>query len=144
MESKPNYLLVGLFVVAGIAIIFAALIWLVRADFDVDYAEYEILISGSVSGLSVAGEVRFNGIPVGQVKSIEIYAEDSQLVQVIIAVNETVPLTVDAFAKVEAQGLTGVSFIEITGGHAPLGAWALGNHENRSSRTVRLAHRFLV
>ncbi len=116
MENKPNYLLIGSFVVAGLAVFFATMIWLVRSEFDVEYVEYEILISGSVSGLSVGGDVRFNGIPVGQVRSIGIYENNVHLVQVVVTIDDSVPITIDAVAKLEVQGLTGVSYIEVSGG----------------------------
>ena len=81
------------------------------------------MLSGSVAGLNKAGDVRFNGIPVGQVKEINIFEEDPRLVQVIVGIETAVPITVDAIARLASQGLTGVSYIEITSGvdDEPLG-----------------------
>ena len=73
MERDANYALVGLstlILVLGIAIFG---VWLARISFNRDYALYDIIFQGPINGLSQGGEVRFNGIKVGEVTKIELY-----------------------------------------------------------------------
>ena len=66
METKANYLLIGLFTLAGLVGSMVFLLWLAQVQVDRQYAYYDVLFD-NVTGLGDAGDVRFNGLPVGQV-----------------------------------------------------------------------------
>lgn len=118
METRAHHLLIGTFVLLMIGFIVGFAIWLARLDIDRDVREYEIYFTEAVSGLSVGNSVRFNGVPVGQVKRINIDPEDPSRVRVRVEMGADVPLKQDSVATLEAVGFTGVAFVQIQGGSA--------------------------
>ncbi|WP_417485935.1 MlaD family protein [Maricaulis sp.] len=114
METKAHHALVGLFAVLLLAAGGFFALWLGKVSFDEDYAFYDIVFDGPVRGLRESGEVRFNGIQVGEVTELEL--DDQSRVIARIRVLAQTPVRVDSFAQLEPQGLTGLSYILITGG----------------------------
>ena len=57
METKASYVAVGAFVFALVAGAVVFVIWLARYQGQLEYAYYDILIPGSVTGLQVDGTV---------------------------------------------------------------------------------------
>lgn len=115
METRANYVLIGSFAAAIVASVFLFLVWLTGFEGDAEFEPYDVVFDGSVAGLSVGGDVRYNGIKVGEVSQIALGA-DPRLVRIRINVDERTPVTKDSKARLEFQGITGVAFIEITGG----------------------------
>jgi len=114
METKAHHVLVGLFAVSLIiAGVFFSL-WMAKVSFDEEYAFYDIVFDGPVRGLRESGEVRFNGIQVGEVTELGL-DEQSRVIARIRVLAQT-PVRVDSFAQLEPQGLTGLSYILISGG----------------------------
>ena len=116
METRGNYILIGLFTTLGL--IGAVLFFLAfaRVERSRDFAYYEIFFS-SVSGLAEASDVRFAGLPVGQVVSVSLSPELDGLILVQIEVDAETPVRVDSIATVESQGVTGVGFVAISPGN---------------------------
>ena len=75
METKANFLMIGLFTLAGIIGAFAFLLWFAKIEVDRQYNYYDILFE-NVAGLGTAGDVRYNGLPVGQVVDLAIDETD--------------------------------------------------------------------
>ncbi|MEE1556040.1 MAG: MlaD family protein, partial [Alphaproteobacteria bacterium] len=71
--------------------------------------------------LSLGGDVRYSGIPVGAVTAIEIAKDDPAKVLVTLEVARDTPVRADTVAKLELQGITGVAFIQLRGGTAAAG-----------------------
>lgn len=116
METRANYVAVGAFVLAVLAGVFVATLWLARVQFETEYKTYETHVAGPVTGLGSGALVRLNGIEVGRVTRIELDPKDPQLVRLILLVRNTVEIRTDAVASIETLGLTGVSYVEISGG----------------------------
>jgi len=116
VENRANYHLIGAFVIISLISLFAFLIWLAKIDIDQKYKEYDIYFSESVSGLTKASQVTFNGIPVGDVRDITIAPNDPSLVRVHIRIEEEIPILEDTGATLAMQGITGVLFVQIIGG----------------------------
>lgn len=116
METKASYVAVGAFVLALVAAAMVFVIWLARYQGQLEYAYYDILIPGSVTGLQVDGTVRYRGISVGRVAGIGIDKENFELVRVTIEVQRGTPLHEDSFASLEIQGITGVAYVLLSGG----------------------------
>ena len=114
METKAHHALVGLFAVLLLAAGGFFALWLGKVSLDEDYAFYDIVFDGPVRGLRESGEVRFNGIQVGEVTGLEL--DDQSRVIARIRVLAQTPVRVDSEAQLEPQGLTGLSYILITGG----------------------------
>jgi len=120
MESKANYALVGIFVLAALAAVLSFVLWFSNAQFDQQYDEYEVVFQGAVRGLSQGSEVRFNGLPVGEVTSLGLDASNSNAVIAEIQVQANTPIHIDSTAQLEPQGLTGLNYIQISAGSEEL------------------------
>ncbi|MBM9595379.1 MlaD family protein [Roseitranquillus sediminis] len=116
MEIKANYVLIGAFTILGILVGLGFFVWLARVQLDRQYAFYDIYFE-SVSGLGQASEVRFNGLSVGQVVDLALVPDDPR-VRVRIEVAADTPVRTDTVAQLQAQGVTGVSFVSLSGGSA--------------------------
>lgn len=116
MENRANYALVGLFTLAVIAAAFGFVYWFKRGGETADRQAYRIVFVGSVSGLSKGGVVRFNGLRVGEVTTIEIMPADPGKVIATIEIDRQTPIRQDTRARLEYQGLTGVASVQLTGG----------------------------
>lgn len=117
METKANFVLIGTATVLGLLGLLGLLVWFARVEIDRQYAVYEILFE-SVSGLGMAGDVRYNGLSVGQVIGLDLDASDPSKVRVRIEVAADTPVKTDTSAQLNSQGVTGVAYVALTGGSA--------------------------
>ena len=115
METRANYILIGAFTLAGILCAFGFFLWLAKFEVNRQYAYYDVLFD-NVSGLSAAGGVSYNGLPVGQVISLRLDDDDASKVRVRIEVDADIPVTEDTIAQLQSLGVTGVSYVELSGG----------------------------
>ncbi|MGE4546427.1 MAG: MlaD family protein [Desulfurella sp.] len=122
METKPNYVLVGAFVIVLSAAIVIILLWLFGYRTNESYKTYLILTKYSVNGLSQNSLVKYKGVAVGSVEKIDIDPDNPEIVRIFIKVKSSIPIKTDTVATVSAQGLTGLASIDLTGGtkNAPL------------------------
>ena len=116
METRAHHILIGLFALAVILGGFLFAVWLGQFKLARKTETYDIVFSGAVSGLSIAGDVRYNGIKVGEVTEMNLSRADPNKVQVRIEVDAGAPVTQDTVATVEFQGVTGVSYVLLSGG----------------------------
>jgi phospholipid/cholesterol/gamma-HCH transport system substrate-binding protein len=121
METRANYILIGTFALAGFLGILGFFLWFANIQLDRQFAYYDIDFE-TVSGLSDASDVRFSGLPVGQVVDVRLSPLNDGRVRVRVEVDADTPVRTDSIATIEAQGVTGVSFVGITAGtpDAPL------------------------
>lgn len=115
METRANYILIGVFTLLAILGTLAFFIWLASVQINRQYATYGILFE-DVSGLDPSGDVLFNGISVGKVIGLQIYEPDPSKVFTTIEVDATVPVRSNTVAQLQAQGVTGVAYISLSGG----------------------------
>lgn len=118
METRANYTLIGAFTLLVIAAAFGFVYWFMRPLDSEGRKPYEVVYSGTVSGLRQGNAVTFNGIPVGQVTGLGLAPGKPDEVLVRIAVDGNVPILSDARAGLESQGLTGIVVVSIRGGEA--------------------------
>ncbi|MBT3701878.1 MAG: MCE family protein [Alphaproteobacteria bacterium] len=116
METRASHLLIGTFVLGMVAAAFSFVMWLAKVEIDREFDHYNIVFEGSVSGLSPAGQVRYNGVPVGVVQTIAIDPKNPAQVIVGIEVASSTPVKEDSVAVLEMQGITGVSYVQLSGG----------------------------
>ncbi len=121
METRANYVLIGVFALLGFAGVLGFFLAFGKIQFDRQFAYYDARFE-SVSGLSRAADVRFAGLLVGQVVDIRLAAEGDGTVVVRLEVDRDTPVRADSEAIVDSSGITGVSFISISSGtlDAPL------------------------
>jgi phospholipid/cholesterol/gamma-HCH transport system substrate-binding protein len=116
MENRASYIFVGAFVLIFVAATIGMAVWLAGVDFDEAPKQYTINFEGDVTGLSVGSPVRYRGVPVGSVSAIDIAPENVERVKVIIDVSRDTPIKTDTVAQLALQGITGVAFVQLTGG----------------------------
>lgn len=116
METRANYLLIGVFTLAVIFGAFGFVWWFQRAGDAAGRATYDIVYDGSVSGLRKGSAVNFNGIRVGEVYRLDLDAGNPQRVVAQIGVAANTPIRQDTKAGLEFQGLTGIASVTLTGG----------------------------
>lgn len=117
METRANYITIGAFTLLGILGALGFFVWMAKIQVNQQFDYYDILFD-NVSGLSVAADVSFNGVSVGQVTKIELYDKDPSKVRVEVQVRGGTPIKTDTQAQLSAQGVTGISFVALTGGSA--------------------------
>jgi phospholipid/cholesterol/gamma-HCH transport system substrate-binding protein len=116
MERNANYTLVGFASLAVMIALVTFVIWLGRVQFAKDYELYDIAFQGPINGLTQGGEVRFNGIKVGEVTKLALDQKDPSKVVSRVRLTSNVPIRVDSFATLEPQGITGVNYVQIAAG----------------------------
>lgn len=75
---------------------------------------YFVRYRESVSGLEVGSTVKMKGVRVGQVEALSM--ENVESVRVVLALAPTTPIKIDTRAVITSIGITGLKFIELTGG----------------------------
>lgn len=118
MESRVSYIVIGLFVLVFGAGGVVLGMWLAFGDLGQDYRTYYVYMKESVSGLYVDAPVKYKGVEVGKVSDIEIAPENLQEVRLTLEIQAKVPIKQDTVAILSVQGLTGVAFVDLTGGSA--------------------------
>jgi len=121
METRAEYVLVGGFVLVLLAGLAVVLLWFVQAPFKVNTARYDIYFDGSISGLDVGSDVRYNGVLVGRVTAITLDPRRPTQVHVTVDINQDVVIRNDSVAELQVKGLTGAAYVETAGasGTAP-------------------------
>jgi len=116
METRANYVVIGLFTLAVIAGGFGFVYWFSRTGDGGERAVYRVVFDGAVSGLRTGGWVLFNGIKVGEVSDLKLNPENPRQVIATIAVDKAVPMRADTRVGLDFQGLTGIASISVKGG----------------------------
>lgn len=116
METKANYVLVGIFTLAVCVLAFGFVYWIARYGDKTETATLEIRILGSVTGLADGSQVLFNGIKVGTIRRLRIDDNNPDAVIAQAEVDATTPITRSTQATLGFAGLTGQAFIELKGG----------------------------
>lgn len=123
METRANYVLMGLFTLAAIAGVFGFVFWFQGGGASIDRGYYQIAFDGSVNGLRTGSAVMFNGLRVGEVTGLALNPKHSQQVMVTVAVDKSVAIRPDTDIGLEFQGLTGIASLSLKGGSdAPVAA----------------------
>jgi phospholipid/cholesterol/gamma-HCH transport system substrate-binding protein len=80
------------------------------------YDLYAAIEDESVSGLNLNAPVKYNGVEVGKVRSIELDHLNPQRVNLLFAVERGTPIKISTVATLKTQGLTGIAYVELSGG----------------------------
>ncbi|MBS0281037.1 MAG: MCE family protein [Proteobacteria bacterium] len=118
METKANYVAVGAFVLACVIGLVITIMWLAGAQYSQEWAYYQTYFKGPVTGLGKGTVTRYNGIDVGRVTELKFNPNDPQSVIVTMQVQPNLNIREDSQASIESQGLTGGTYVEISGGTA--------------------------
>jgi phospholipid/cholesterol/gamma-HCH transport system substrate-binding protein len=116
VDKKINYAMVGLFVILLGSTWVAISLWLALGDFSSQYTTYRVYMDESVSGLYVDAPVKYRGVEIGKVHSIKLNPEVPGQVQLTLDIDSGAPIKEDTIAVLTVQGLTGIAFVDLTGG----------------------------
>jgi phospholipid/cholesterol/gamma-HCH transport system substrate-binding protein len=130
MENKAHALIAGLFLLLLGSAMAAAVVWF-RGD-QVQRVDYTVVAHAGVPGLLVKAAVRLRGVDVGSVESIAFDPSDPRRILVGIAVDSAAPLTRGTVAQLGYQGVTGLSYIDLSDrGQDPRPMAALSDSERQ-------------
>lgn len=113
METNVNYTIVGAFVITLISFIVLGIIWLSSGFSFEHYSNYMIYMQESISGLNIDSPVEFNGVDVGTVSTIQLNHKNPQLVELILKIKSTTPITQGTVATLTTKGITGVTYVAL-------------------------------
>lgn len=112
-----NYPLVGAFVLTLAALLVLGVLWLAAGGaFQTRYDLYQATEDESVAGLNLNAPVKYNGVDVGKVRQIHLDPLNPALVHLLFAIERGTPIKVDTVAVLRTQGLTGIAYVELSGG----------------------------
>jgi phospholipid/cholesterol/gamma-HCH transport system substrate-binding protein len=117
METRANYVIVGVFVLSAIVLAFIAVLYLSHIRFGETTQHYYIFFKGSVEGLNKGSQVQYNGIPIGRVTDVRVDPANLEQIQVTVEINTSiVPIKTDARAFLDTNLLNDIATIQIRGG----------------------------
>ncbi len=115
METDKHYFCEGLFIIGFCIAAACFAVWL-GSPGRRDDVVYRIHFPDSVSGLAVGDSVKYRGVDVGTVKTMEIDPDNARLVRVDVRLRKDTPVKTDTRASLAMKGITGVVMVELNGG----------------------------
>jgi phospholipid/cholesterol/gamma-HCH transport system substrate-binding protein len=109
--------LVGAFVLVLGGVLIAGVLWLASGGFlRKNYDLYLAVMDESVGGLNLNAPVKYSGVDVGTVREIRLEPGNPDRVNLLFAIERGTPIKVDTVAVLKIQGLTGIAYVELSGG----------------------------
>ncbi|PAQ10722.1 MlaD family protein [Mesorhizobium temperatum] len=115
METRANYVIVGIFTLAAILAAFAFVYWTAAIGERGETAMLRVRIPGSASGLGRGSFVLFNGVRVGDVRRVYIDLANPTAAIAEAEIGRTTPITKSTQADIGLATLTGQANIELRG-----------------------------
>ncbi|MDO8466127.1 MAG: MlaD family protein [Gallionella sp.] len=107
----------GAFILVFGAVLVAGILWLASGGvLQKKYDLYLAIEDESVAGLNLNAPVKYNGVGVGKVQQILLEPGNPQRVNLIFAIERGTPIKEDTVAVLKTQGLTGIAYVELSGG----------------------------
>ncbi|MGH8151845.1 MAG: MlaD family protein [Rhodanobacteraceae bacterium] len=116
METRAHHVLIGAFTLVVVALVVLFALWLGKTSLNRQFHYYDIVFTEAVTGLSKGSAVQYNGIQVGEVSQLKLDPQDPRKVIARIQVAANTPIKTDTVAKLGLLGLTGVAFVQLSGG----------------------------
>ena len=116
METRANYVLIGTFTLVTTVLLLLFALWASNFSAARNWREYMVVFTEPVTGLTEGGSVQYNGLAVGTVESLNLDDNDARRVIARLKLKANTPVKTDTRAKLSQQGITGVPFIQLTGG----------------------------
>lgn len=118
MIARSQKIKAGAFVAVSAALIAAVLLAVAGVNLLGREAVYFVEFTESVSGLASGADVSYKGVPIGNVRDIRFKPGDVGRIQVILGLRPGLDLRTGTKATIRPRGITGVNFIELSGGSA--------------------------
>jgi len=108
--------MIGAVTLTAIAVAFAGFLGFRKIHAIAQRGPLRIVFEGSAAGLVKGGSVNFDGVQVGEVLSVRL--DGPRKIVALTTVENSAPIRKDTVVGLEAQGLTGIMAIALTGGAA--------------------------
>jgi phospholipid/cholesterol/gamma-HCH transport system substrate-binding protein len=115
METRANYVIVGIFTLVAILAAFGFVYWTAAIGDKGETVLLRVRIPGSASGLGRGSFVMFNGVKVGDVRRVYIDVSNPTVAIADTEVDRMTPITKSTQADIGLAGLTGQANIELKG-----------------------------
>ena len=117
MERKANFIVVGVFTFIGIISLSYFAYWLGKYGLqNRSYEYYETYLAESVVGLKSSSPVKFKGIDVGMVETVDLDPTNPEQIHIAFKIFQGTPVKTDSIVRLNAQGIAGTTYLELTGG----------------------------
>jgi len=117
MEAKFSFAIVGTFVIVLGAALIGGVLWLTSGRYyGKTYDVYHSYMRESVAGLNTNAPVKYHGVDVGFVRGIALNPANVEEVELTLAILHGTPVKQDTVAILQSQGLTGIAYVDLTGG----------------------------
>ncbi|HEY0179458.1 MAG TPA: MlaD family protein [Dokdonella sp.] len=116
METRAHHVLIGAFTIGVFLLALGFVLWMSKSGAQHQFNDYDIVFTEAVTGLSTGGLVQYNGIKVGEVTQLHLAPDDPRKVIARVRLDASAPVRRDTRAKLALQGVTGLSFIQLSGG----------------------------
>ena len=112
MEAEAKYTYVGIALIALVAALIAATVWLNRSGARGDFKYYTIYFERQpLDGLQIGADVDMRGIKIGRVEDYDLLAEKINRVRVTIRTDRRAPVRTNTVAIVTRNFVTGIARI---------------------------------
>jgi len=116
MVTRSQKIRLGVFVLLASVLLAGMVVVLLGSTLGQQTDLYSTRFEESVSGLEVGAPVKYHGVRVGTVDAIKINPDDVSEVVVTLTLEHGTPIKEDSLVVLNTMGITGLRFLEITGG----------------------------
>jgi phospholipid/cholesterol/gamma-HCH transport system substrate-binding protein len=117
MITKEQKLRLGIFLVVSLLLLAVIsgifIIPKLKTEGDIYYVDFREM---SVNGVSEGADVKYQGVKIGHVMRITVNPDDLRSVLIYIKIKKGFPVKKDMRARLQYVGITGLRFVEISGG----------------------------
>lgn len=111
---RASNFVIGSTTLAVIAAAFVGLLGFRKIHGIQQQSQLRIVFEGSASGLRKGGSVNFDGVQVGEIKSLKL--DNPRKIVALVMLDNSAPIRKDTVVGLEFQGLTGIAAISLVGG----------------------------
>ncbi len=116
MKTRASNLMIGSIALGVVLAAFVGLLGFRKIHSLQQQSLLRIVFEGSASGLRKGGSVNFDGVQVGEIRSLKL--DNPRKIVALVMLDNIAPIRADTVVGLEFQGLTGVAAIALTGGSA--------------------------
>ncbi|MFW5997922.1 MAG: MlaD family protein [Desulfovermiculus sp.] len=103
----------GLFFLTSVVIITVGLFWVGAQGVFREAAMYVTYVDSSVQGLNTGSSIKYLGLKVGQIESMDLASQNQDLVQIVMALDPDFKVADDMAVSKAMEGVTGQSSLSI-------------------------------
>ena len=116
MATRGQKVKLGIFLLISVLLLVGVLGVLVGVNVFQERDNYLVRFEQSISGLDVGAPVKLRGVRVGIVEGIRVRPENVEQVEVRVSLKDNTPIKTDTVAHVNMLGITGLKYVELSGG----------------------------